>query len=154
MANIKFFFEKANRHFWQYIYLYTGLEFVCRGFSLKKYFKLRSDLNQIKQQACKSELKFPVTKLRACYSDLNSGAGELPFHYFYQDLYIAQRIFLNNPVSHIDIGSRIDGLVAHVASFRKIEVYDIRPLPYKIANVVFVQKDLMTSNQIESADSI
>ena len=29
---------------------------------------------------------------------------------------------------HVDIGSRLDGFVAHVASFREIEVLDIRPL--------------------------
>jgi hypothetical protein len=31
-----------------------------------------------------------------------------------------------NPVRHIDIGSRIDGFVANVAAFRKIEVLDVR----------------------------
>lgn len=51
--------------------------------------------------------------------------------------------FFNNPKKHIDIGSRIDGFVAHVASFREIEVYDIRPLPEQILNVKFVQADIM-----------
>ena len=53
-------------------------------------------------------------------------AGSFNSHYFHQDLLVASLIFKNNPQKHIDIGSRIDGFVAHVASFRSIEVMDIR----------------------------
>ena len=31
-------------------------------------------------------------------------------------------------VRHIDIAFRVDGFVAHVASYREIEVVDVRPL--------------------------
>ena len=46
-------------------------------------------------------------------------------HYFNQDLLVATYIYKNNPKKHVDIGSRIDGFVAHVATFRKIEVFDL-----------------------------
>lgn len=156
MRKFSLFMEKVNRHFWMYVYLYTGLEFKCKGFSLYKYGRLKSDLKRLKEQAKESQLEFPITRLWACYSDKESDAGELSYQYFYQDLYVAQRIYINNPVSHVDIGSRIDGFVAHVASFREIKVYDIRPLSYKIPNVTFIQLDLMKSEQIEpnQTDSI
>jgi len=32
----------------------------------------------------------------------------------------------------VDIGSRVDGFVAHVASFREIEVFDVRPISAQI----------------------
>ncbi|WP_233545687.1 DUF268 domain-containing protein [Parabacteroides sp. AM08-6] len=48
-----------------------------------------------------------------------------------------------------DIGSRIDGFVAHVASYRVIEVLDIRPLKNEISNVIFKQADLMDESNIE-----
>ena len=64
-------------------------------------------------------------------------------HYFYQDLWVAQRIHKANPKRHIDVGSRIDGFVAHVAAFREIEVVDIRPLDMAIPNIKFLQMDLM-----------
>ncbi|MBF0105209.1 MAG: DUF268 domain-containing protein [Deltaproteobacteria bacterium] len=67
-------------------------------------------------------------------------------HYFWQDLFVAQRIFKNNPALHVDVGSRIDGFVAHVASFRKIEVLDIRPLETTIDNVTFVRADMMAKD--------
>jgi len=72
-------------------------------------------------------------------------AGIASGHYFHQDLYIAQRIFAAQPKRHIDVGSRIDGFVAHVASFRSIEVLDLRSLTTQAANIEFVQADLMDS---------
>src|SRR5271163_1627119 len=73
-------------------------------------------------------------------------AGRASGHYFHQDLLVAQHIFRANPLRHLDIGSRINGFVAHVASFRTVEVMDIRPLPNPIENVKFVQNDLMRPN--------
>jgi SAM-dependent methyltransferase len=79
--------------------------------------------------------------------DKTDQSGKARGQYFYQDLYVANKIFENNPVKHVDIGSRIDGFVTHVASYRKIEVYDIRPLDSDIINVNFVQADLMNPNE-------
>ena len=64
-------------------------------------------------------------------------------HYFHQDLFIAQRIYKNKPVKHVDIGSRVDGFVTHVATFREIELFDIMPLKNTVNNIVFKQADLM-----------
>ena len=77
-----------------------------------------------------------------CLNDRFSESGSANGHYFYQDLLVAQRIYLTNPKIHVDIGSRVDGFVAHVASFRPIEVMDIRPLSSNISNVKFIQSDL------------
>ena len=70
-------------------------------------------------------------------------SGSVSGHYFYQDLLVAQRIFENNPSVHLDIGSRVDGFVAHVASFRKIEVLDIRSSEAEVENIKFKRADLM-----------
>jgi Caenorhabditis protein of unknown function, DUF268. len=76
--------------------------------------------------------------------------------YFHQDIYVAREIHKNNPKKHIDIGSRIDGFVAHLAVFREIEVFDIRPLNSNIKNVIFKQANLMSLNEnlIDYCDSI
>lgn len=76
-----------------------------------------------------------------CLFDRNSESGSIS-QYMLQDLLVAQKIFVNNPFKHVDVGSRIDGLVASVAAFRDIEVFDIRPLSHKIPNVLFIQADL------------
>jgi len=86
---------------------------------------------------------FPITRRYPMLNDRTSGAGAARGGYFHQDLLVARRIFENNPARHIDIGSRIDGFVAHVASFREIEVLDIRPLSEQVQNIRFRQVDFM-----------
>jgi|JI10StandDraft_1071094.scaffolds.fasta_scaffold609131_2 hypothetical protein len=81
-------------------------------------------------------------------------SGSVRTFYFLQDLYVSNLIFKNNPIRHIDIGSRIDGFVAQVASYREIEIYDIRPLEDKIWNIKFTQANLMENNEIDITDSI
>ena len=82
-------------------------------------------------------------------------AGTARGHYFHQDLLVAQFIFQANPKRHIDIGSRIDGFVAHVASFRKIEIYDFRALnSCGHSNIEFKQADLMSRLSSNVTDSL
>ena len=64
--------------------------------------------------------------IKPCLHDWNEESGVSNSEYFWQDLLVARMVFKNNPDTHIDIGSRIDGFVAHVASFREVEVLDIR----------------------------
>lgn len=87
---------------------------------------------------------FKIEKFFPCLAERNAESGVMKGHYFHQDFLIARRIYHNNPERHIDIGSRVDGFVTHVASFREIEVFDIRPLKTILPNVVFRQADLMT----------
>jgi hypothetical protein len=90
--------------------------------------------------------KSKVKSLFPCLSDWKEQSGVTKGHYFHQDLLIAQKIFENKPENHLDIGSRVDGFVAHVASFRKINVIDIRPQKNKIKNINFIRGDLSLLN--------
>jgi hypothetical protein len=84
--------------------------------------------------------------INPCFGDRYKEGGEVKSEYFWQDLLIAQKIFKAHPKKHVDVGSRIDGFVAHIASFRDIEVFDIRPLDVSIPGVLFRQADLMSDN--------
>jgi hypothetical protein len=86
--------------------------------------------------------------LNPCLGDRYKESGSIKNEYFWQDLSVAQRIFRENPTRHVDVGSRIDGFVAHVASFREIEVFDIRPATSHIPNVTFKQADLMSLDAV------
>lgn len=90
------------------------------------------------------------------FHDRFAQSGATRGHYFLQDLLVAQRICAANPKRHVDIGSRIDGFVAHVASFRPIEVLDIRPLDLQVENITFRQCDItLGSNGLDAyADSV
>ncbi|GAB3500807.1 hypothetical protein GCM10027341_26660 [Spirosoma knui] len=130
-----------------------GLQIVWGGIKatpdyINDYFTLKNQLN--------GHSDFPIRSYYPAIFDRYAESGELVKHYFLQDLYVAQRIFKNNPIKHVDIGSRIDGFVGHVASYRPIEIIDIRPLSRLIPNVSFRQADLMNlpADLVHSTDSI
>ena len=111
--------------------------FALRGTPvyLHNYYKVLKLLKRSKE--------WRNSKVFPCLVDRYQQNGELKGHYFQQDLLVAQRIFNAKPKRHIDVGSRIDGFVAHVASYREIEVFDIRPLTINISNIIFKQMDCM-----------
>ena len=82
-------------------------------------------------------------ELLPCMNDWYEEGGTTKSEYFWQDLLVARMVFAAKPEKHVDIGSRIDGFVAHVASFREIEVFDIRPITVEFPGTIFRQADLM-----------
>ncbi len=94
--------------------------------------------------------------LYPCLFDRSAGAATLG-EYFWQDLYVARRILAAAPARHVDVGSRIDGFVAHLACQRQVEVYDIRPLQVEIPNVRFHRWDMTAAERSgpeQTADSV
>jgi len=88
-----------------------------------------------------------ITKSHVILYDFKDVAGVAKGHYFHQDLLVASFISKENPSRHIDVGSRIDGFVAHVASFRQIEIIDVRELgDIGHSQVSFLQRDMMVSD--------
>jgi hypothetical protein len=79
-------------------------------------------------------------------SDRFAQSGVASGHYFHQDLWAARHIFKRNPPRHIDVGSRIDGFVAHLLCFREVEVIDIRHLQTNVSGLRFLQADMMGSS--------
>lgn len=98
---------------------------------------------------------FPMGRSYRIYGERTGSSGTASGHYFHQDLLVAREIHSRNPHRHIDVGSRVDGFVAHVASFRTIEVLDIRPLP-PVQGIVFRRADLMQlpADLVGAADSV
>jgi SAM-dependent methyltransferase len=75
-------------------------------------------------------------------TDYGAQAGIAYGHYFHQDLWAARRVYAAKPPLHVDVGSRIDGFVAHVLSFMPVTVVDIRPLSSDVEGLRFVQGDM------------
>lgn len=84
-------------------------------------------------------------RIMPCLHDRYEEGGGTKNEYFWQDLLVARAIHEGNPIKHVDVGSRVDGFVAHVASFRECEVFDVRPISTKVPGLVFRQADLMDS---------
>jgi len=89
-------------------------------------------------------------RIMPCLHDLFEESGATGSEYFWQDLIVARWIFESNPERHVDVGSRMDGFVAHVASFRNIEVFDVRPNSVKIPRVEFKQIDMMDLRSVKA----
>ena len=118
------------------------------------YFR---DLWVLRGQRKASARPFDFGPAFICVGEKFAEGGVAKGHYFHQDLLVARRIHQHGPQRHVDVGSRVDGFVAHVAAFRPIEVLDIRPLNSQIPNISFLQGDLMrplSPALVESTDSL
>ena len=149
--------KKTIQTFFQYMGLF-GLDplMAIRAFrGLPAYI---SDYRKLKgQRPGGGEDGFKFGPFYPCLGDRFTASGQTKGHYFHQDLLVASRIFANQPRRHVDVGSRVDGFVAHVASFRNISVVDIRPLASHVRNIEFLQADLMDAlpdNFLEFCDSL
>jgi len=121
---------------------------LFRGFPayLRDYWQLKS---QVTNSA------FPIS-FYPILADRYKQGGMAKGHYFHQDLLVARKIYQANPQCHIDVGSRVDGFIAHLATFRKVIVIDIRALTSQVENIEFIQADMMnvSDDMIESCDSL
>ena len=126
------------------------------GFNLYALLSLRNLQRYIRDRREWLKQGGKITHIHPVLSDYSDSAGSARGHYFHQDLLVASLIAKKNPNRHIDIGSRIDGFVAHIASFRRIEVLDVRPLENTgHNNIVFIQEDVMNqTNTHHTADSV
>lgn len=84
-------------------------------------------------------------ELLPCLHDWNEEGGNTKGEYFLQDLHVARLIFQTNPSKHLDIGSSVEGFVAHVASFRIIYILDVRPISSEIPGIIFNTFDLSST---------
>jgi len=115
-----------------------GLFYFLRDF-FSFYFNYKKDKY--------SQFKFRFLPI---LSDFKSSSGTASGHYFHQDLWAAKRIFLRNPKIHVDVGSRVDGFIAHLLVFRPVIVLDIRELYSRVDGLKFIQFDI--TNKYKRSD--
>ena len=134
---------------------FCGVDLLLLKNNLKGLFFYFKDLRLLKKQKG-DDKSFVFGKKYPVLFERFAESGNMKGHYFHQDLYVAKRIFNARPEKHLDIGSRIDGFVAHLAVFRDVDVLDIRPLTGSVQNVSFRKADLMKlpENLLNYCDSI
>lgn len=126
--------------------------FLASLFGLPTYiYQLASIVFTLRSQG-----RGDVVRIFPQLSDRWMSSGVARGHYFHQDLWAARLIYEANPVRHVDVGSRIDGFVAHLLCFRSVEVIDIRPLASNVTGLTFRQADMMSSppELVSSTDSL
>jgi hypothetical protein len=100
----------------------------------------------------------PVT-LTPYLHEQDESAGTATGHYFWQDLLVARRVMLASPARHVDVGSRVDGLITHLLVFREVEVVDVRLLSHPVPGLKFILDDAtalssLDDQSIESLSSL
>ena len=128
------------------------------GINLRKTFSLFNLPKYIQHYFLYKKLGGKIKNFYPMLDDFNTSAANIKNHLFHADLLTSQNVFKKKPTKHLDVGSRIDGVVAQIASFRKLDVFDIREIdidPHQ--NINFLKKDLLQNielNDNEKYDSI
>lgn len=131
--NFKFFLVKLNWFISSQLGINISLVFLSI-FRLPRYFY---------ELARFRFMHSGLVSLSPCLHDRYHQSGSTSNEYFWQDLFVARLIHIASPSNHVDIGSRIDGFVAHLATFMECEVLDIRINDSKINGIKFTQADIM-----------
>ena len=136
------------------------------GFDLRRFFQFIRNMPRFVQAMLKframsrnDKPPFRVSELFPILYDFDQPAGTAQGHYFYQDLWAARKIYAARPGVHIDIGSRVDGFVAHLLTFMPVKVIDVRPLISTVDGLTFMQGDAtclsdIPDNSVESLSSL
>ncbi len=135
----------------------VGIDLPRLAASPEGLIRFGRELRQFRALQAKSRSSAGFGKLYPCISDYDAESGTAAGHYFHQDLLVAQRVFAADPKRHVDVGSRVDGFVAHLAVFRQVEVLDIRPLKTSAKSIVFRQCDVtaeIESQYVDYCDSL
>lgn len=130
----------------------VGIDLPRIAASANGIVRFRRELRKFQALQARSHSQMRFGKLYPCIDDYADESGRAAGHYFHQDLSVAQRIFKASPIRHVDVASRVDGFVAHLAVFREVEVFDIRPLRTSARNIVFRRCDVMAEIKPEYVD--
>ena len=132
---------------------------ICSNFGIYKADWVEEDAKKYAVLNKRSTFAFEEKYKIFVYSDKTAGAGSVN-SYFWQDLWAARKVFQNNCEYHYDIGSRLDGFIAHLLSFgRKVNLIDIRPLDSQVEGLFFTKADAtnlngIADNSIESLSAL
>lgn len=133
-----------------------GLDPLKAKSTLRGYPKYFENLRLLKRSITSCELNpIPDSVMRfgkpyPIVDEFFSSAGTASGHYFHQDLLVANLVYKHKPDLHLDVGSRIDGFIAHLLSFdQKTILGDVRPIKIENPNISFVQMDLTEELPIE-----
>lgn len=100
------------------------------------------------------DYEFPII------TEYRTSAANLDAHYFLQDIWFAQKVIADEPAEHFDIGSRVDGFLAHLlAAGVSVNMIDIRPLGIELKGLSFTQGDAtdlrnLAPNSVKSLSSL
>ena len=125
-----------------------GVDLIKGRIALTEIPETFKQYRYLKRQNSNHRDKWQIEFSVPCFDDRLAAGGVATGHYFHQDLLVARRIYVRNPEKHVDVGSSVQGFVSHVAAFRDIEIFDIRPIVNKTSGITFIQRDIMKRDEL------
>lgn len=130
--------------------------FYCmqNGYYTNTFFY--EDLKEYQRKNIRNNFKIDENKLWPVISDKYSKAGTIG-NYFWQDLWAAKLIHKSGIKKHFDIGSRIDGFIAHLLAMDiDVTLIDIRQFPVEVSGLHTIVDNATELGQVtnESIESM
>lgn len=117
------------------------------GIITNTFFEI--DLKEYEKLNKRSNFKINYDNLWPIISDKYAAAGTVG-NYFWQDLWAARLILSSGIKNHYDIGSRMDGFIAHLlAADIDVTMIDVREFPTEIEGLHTIVDDAKTLHQFE-----
>lgn len=128
----------------------------CEQFNMRLDAFLGQDIETYRQLNKRANFAINMDKLWPIITDKYALAGTMG-NYFWQDLWAAKLIIRSGVKRHFDIGSRIDGFIAHLlAADIEVSMIDVREFPAQVENLRTIVDDATSLRQIpdESIESL
>ena len=119
---------------------FDPLEMIRKWRGLPYYLKNKSTYKHLNIGNC---FKFSWRYALPVLHERFLTAGRASGHYFWQDLWAAKQIFDSKVSFHVDVGSRIDGFIAHILPFCSVTYVDIRGLDIVPGGMTFKKGSIM-----------
>lgn len=120
----------------------------CAEFGLREESFFSDDIKKYTELNKRENFRIQEKYLWPVIGEKYAMAGEAG-NYFLQDLWAANKILHEGVKAHFDIGSRIDGFIAHLlAADVDVTVIDVREFPLEIAHLHTIVDDATTLHQI------
>ena len=125
-------------------------QYYCNEYKLIDESDFVSDKNLYKSMNTRASFQINEACIWPVIGDKYKEAGSTN-NYFWQDLWAAKLIYREKPQVHYDIGSRLDGFIAHLLSFGiSVKMIDIRPFPTIIEGLETIVDDATLLHQFEN----
>lgn len=128
----------------------------CKEFGLTENSFIYEDLHRYQELNTRSNFAIKEQYMWPIVRDKYRCAGSIG-NYFCQDLWAAKLIIKSGITRHFDIGSRLDGFIAHLlAADIDVTMIDVREFPGEVGHLHTIVDDATSLHQVpdESIDSM
>lgn len=120
----------------------------CSNYGLYENSFFQEDMEEYKKKNIRKNFRVQEDNLYPIIYDKFASAGSI-HNYFWQDLWAARLITKAGIRNHFDIGSRLDGFIAHLlAANVNVTMIDVREFPGKVENLHTIVDDATLLQQI------